>query len=80
MVSDLRLRHFAGGVVLWAVRWYSRYGISYRNSGLMMVERRVNVGHRQSVIELNGTPRDGNLDFSQTYIYLDIRKKPSNNA
>jgi transposase, IS6 family len=26
-----RWRHFAGEIILWAVRWYCRYGISYRD-------------------------------------------------
>ena len=30
-VSDFKGRHFGGEVVLWAVRWYCRYGISYRD-------------------------------------------------
>jgi len=27
-VSDFKGRHFGGEVVLWAVRWYRRHGIS----------------------------------------------------
>ena len=30
-VSDFKGRHFGGEIVLWAVRWYCRYGISYRD-------------------------------------------------
>jgi hypothetical protein len=30
-VSDFKGRHFEGEIVLWAVRWYCRYGISYRD-------------------------------------------------
>jgi hypothetical protein len=30
-VSDFKGRHFAGEIVLWAVRWYCRYGVSYRD-------------------------------------------------
>ena len=29
-MSAFKWRHFAGEVILWAVRWYCRYGISYR--------------------------------------------------
>ena len=29
-MSDFKGRHFAGEIVLWAVRWYCRYGVSYR--------------------------------------------------
>ena len=30
-----RWRHFAGEIILWAVRWYCRYGISYRELEVM---------------------------------------------
>ena len=29
-MSDFKGRHFRGEIVLWAVRWYCRYPISYR--------------------------------------------------
>jgi hypothetical protein len=38
-------RHFEGETVLWAVRWYCRYGISYRDLEQMMAERGVSVDH-----------------------------------
>ncbi len=38
-MSDFKGRHFTGEVVLWAVRWYCRYGVSYRDLGTMMAER-----------------------------------------
>jgi transposase-like protein len=40
-VSDFKGRH--GEIVLWAVRWYCRYGISYRDLEQMMAERGVSV-------------------------------------
>jgi transposase-like protein len=40
-----RWRHFAGEIILWAVRWYCRYGISYRELEEMMSERGVAVDH-----------------------------------
>ncbi|MFZ3238470.1 MAG: hypothetical protein WA184_24250, partial [Stellaceae bacterium] len=40
-----RGRHFEGEIVLWAVRWYCRYGISYRDLEQMMAERGVSVDH-----------------------------------
>jgi len=40
-VSDFNGRHFGGEIVLWAVRWYCRYGISYRDLEQMMAERGV---------------------------------------
>ncbi|MGO4169015.1 IS6 family transposase, partial [Novosphingobium sp. YAF33] len=27
-MNDFKGRHFTGEVILWAVRWYCRYGIS----------------------------------------------------
>jgi transposase, IS6 family len=45
VVSDFKGRHFEGEVVLWAVRWYCRYGVSYRDLEQMMGERGVSVDH-----------------------------------
>ena len=44
-MSDFKGRHFRGGIMLWAVRWYCRYGISYRDLEQMMAERGVRVDH-----------------------------------
>lgn len=44
-MNDFKGRHFTGEVVLWAVRWYCRYGISYRDLETMMTERGVRVDH-----------------------------------
>ena len=30
-MSDFKGRHFRGEIVLWEVRWYWRYAISYRD-------------------------------------------------
>jgi hypothetical protein len=38
-------RHFEGEIVLWAVRWYCRYGVSYRNLEQMMSEHGVSIHH-----------------------------------
>ena len=38
-------RHFPREVILWAVRWYCRYGVSYRDLEEMMTERGVPVDH-----------------------------------
>lgn len=32
-------------IILWAVRWYCRYGVSYRDLEEMMTERGVPVDH-----------------------------------
>jgi hypothetical protein len=42
-MSAFKGRHFEGEMVLWAVRWYCRYGISYRDLEQMMTERGVAV-------------------------------------
>jgi IS6 family transposase len=44
-VSDFKGRHFKGEIVLWAVRPYCRYGVSYRDLEQMMGERGVSVDH-----------------------------------
>ena len=44
-MSDFKGRHFGGEIVLWAVRWYCRYGISYRGLEQMTAERGVRVDH-----------------------------------
>lgn len=44
-MSDFKGRHFEGEIVLWAVRWYCRYGVSYRDLEQMMAERGVLVDH-----------------------------------
>ena len=38
-------RHFPRDIILWAVRWYCRYGLSYRDLEEMMTERGVPVDH-----------------------------------
>lgn len=38
-------RHFTGIIILWAVRWYCKYGITYRELQEILAERGVNVGH-----------------------------------
>ena len=44
-MSDFKGRHFRGEIVLWAVRWYCRYPIGYRDLEAMMTERGVAVDH-----------------------------------
>ncbi len=45
MSLDFKWRHYRGEVILWAVRWYCRYGISYRELEEMLAERGVEVDH-----------------------------------
>jgi IS6 family transposase len=44
-MSEFKWRQFEGEIILWVVRWYSRYGISYRDLEQMMGERGVLVDH-----------------------------------
>ena len=44
-MGDFKGRHFSGEIVLWAVRWYCRFGISYRDLEATMTERGVAVDH-----------------------------------
>ena len=55
-VNDLKGRHFGGEIVLWAVRWYRRYAVSYRDLEAMMTERAFGVGPG-SVTEAMAGPR-----------------------
>ena len=44
-MNEFKGRHFEGEIVLWAVRWYCRYPVSYRDLETMMTERGVAVDH-----------------------------------
>ncbi|PSW18023.1 IS6 family transposase [Photobacterium sanctipauli] len=44
-MSDFKGRHFSRDIILWAVRWYCKYGISYRELAEMLLERGVTVNH-----------------------------------
>jgi transposase-like protein len=44
-VSDFKWRHFAGDIILHCVRWYCKYGVSYRDLEEMMRERGIAVDH-----------------------------------
>jgi IS6 family transposase len=37
-MAEFKWRHCEGEIILWAVRWYCRYGISYRDLEQMMGE------------------------------------------
>ncbi len=43
-------RHFQGEIILWAVRWYCKYGISYRELQEMLAEQGVNVDHTTALL------------------------------
>jgi transposase-like protein len=42
-MSTFKWRPFAGEVILWTVRWYGKYGISYRELAEMLAERGIAV-------------------------------------
>jgi IS6 family transposase len=47
-MAPFKGRHFTGIIgiiILWAVCWYCKYGINYRELQEMLAERRVNVDH-----------------------------------
>lgn len=48
MVSIFSGRHYPREVILWAVRWYCRYGISHQELEEMLTERGVAVDHTTS--------------------------------
>ena len=43
--NPFKWRHFQSGIILLTVRWYLRYGLSYRDLEEMMLERGVAVDH-----------------------------------
>jgi IS6 family transposase len=45
MQSDFKWRHSRGEIILGGVRWYLKYGISYRDLEEMMLERGVELDH-----------------------------------
>ena len=40
-----KFRHFPYDIIIWAVHWYCKYGISYRELKEMLSERGVDVGN-----------------------------------
>src|SRR3546814_15013323 len=51
-MTDFKWRHFQGDVILWAVRWYCRYPISYRDLEAMLAER--GISDRMRVVRCKG--------------------------
>jgi len=43
--NPFKWRHFEGQIILLCVRWYLRYGLSYRDLEEMMVEQGLGVDH-----------------------------------
>ena len=44
-VVDFKGRHFTAEVILWTVRWYLMFPVSYRDLELMLADRGVAVDH-----------------------------------
>lgn len=44
-INPFKGRHFQRDIILWAVHWYCKYGISYRELQEMLAELGVNVDH-----------------------------------
>ena len=44
-MNDFKFKHFKGEFILWAVRWYCKYGLSYRELEEMLTERGLPVDH-----------------------------------
>ncbi|MFQ6283765.1 IS6 family transposase [Yersinia enterocolitica] len=44
-MTPFKGRHFQSEIILWAVCWYCKYGISYRELQEMLAERGINVDH-----------------------------------
>ncbi|VCY22445.1 Putative transposase (identified by ISEscan HMM) [Klebsiella pneumoniae] len=57
-MTDFKWRHFQGDVILWAVRWYCRYPISYRDLEEMLAERGISVDPT-IIAGSSATPGDG---------------------
>jgi transposase-like protein len=43
--KDFKWKHFQASIILWAVRWYSRFAISYRDLVIMAKERGLSITH-----------------------------------
>src|SRR5918996_1539860 len=65
-MTDIRARAFRGfrfpaEVILWAVRWYLRFPVSYRELELMLADRGVAVDHTTMYRAVDGTGQT--IDF-----------------
>ena len=43
--NEFKNKHFRGEIILWAVRWYSMFAISYRDLVIMAAERELDIAH-----------------------------------
>src|SRR3546814_13734294 len=86
-MTDFKWRHFQGDVILWAVRWYCRYPISYRDLEEMLAERGISVDQdRKSVV--SGTSVSVRVDLGGrriikkklSYNYREVSKRLQHNS
>ncbi len=79
-------RHFSGEVILWAVRWYLMFPMSYRDLELMLADRGVAVDHtaifrwiQSYAAELEKRLRphlrccNGSWRVDETYVKIKVR-------
>ena len=45
IASEFKYKHFEGEVILWSVRWYSQFALSYRDLVIRATERGLSVAH-----------------------------------
>ena len=74
---DFKWRHFHGEVIMQCVRWYCKYGISYRDLEEMMTERGLtiintdkNPAYNQAIKELK---KEGNLAPHVSHLQIKYR-------
>ena len=63
-MNDFKGRHFGGEIVLWAVRWYCRYAVSYRDLEAMMPERGIAVDSTRRFTSMDGFPDASDVEMS----------------
>lgn len=69
-------RHFPRDIILWAVRWYCRYGVSYRDLEEMMTERACRSITPRSTAGSRNTPLSWTSKHGGTDRYLTGRPVP----
>lgn len=55
--SCFKGRQFTAEVILWAVRWYLMFPVSYRDLELMLIDRGVEVDHTTIFRWIQAMPR-----------------------
>ena len=75
--TDFKWRHFHGEVIMQCVRWYCKYGISYRDLEEMMTERgltiintHINPAYNQAI---NALKKEGNLAEHVRHLQIKYR-------